>query len=111
MKLWRETTVWSDNPQATNHWYLTDASRSVMYGYRKCGDGPVTLFRTPIKFSDRGRSFVLEHDFGNIYERTVQVAGSKGRVHTVTLGERPRCSCESFKYRGHCKHLDEVTRK
>jgi hypothetical protein len=102
MKLYSEHTVWSQG--GTNHWYLLDDSRRTMYGYRRFGTEAVTLFRTPLPFYEKGRRLKLEHDFGGAVN-TVRVEGSGGRIHTVTLGDRPSCSCESFTYRGHCKHI------
>jgi len=41
--------------------------------------------------------------------RTYSVAGSKGNVYTVTVGEKYRsCTCVAFTYRRSCKHIVEV---
>jgi len=102
MKLYSEHTEWSGG--GGNHWYLLDDARRIMHGYRKFGTEAVTLFKTPLPFYEKGRRLKLEHDFGGA-DNTVRVEGSGGRIHTVTLGSRPSCSCESFTYRGQCKHI------
>ena len=104
MKLYSEHTQWTGG--GVNHWYLLDDSRTTMFGYRKFSQGEVTLFRTPLPFSDKGRKLKLEHDFGDVSGNFVSVRGSKGDVYKVDLsGSSPKCSCQSFKYRGECKHI------
>ena len=104
MKLFSEHTEWING--GVNHWYLLDDVRTTVYGYRKFGQGEVTLLRTPIPFSDKGRKLKLEHDFGDVSGKFVHVRGSKGDVYKVDLsGARSKCSCQSFKYRGDCKHI------
>ena len=103
MKLYSEHTVWKGG--GVNHWYLLDAGRRKILGYRKFGQGPVEMLRTPLPFDQRGRELILEHDFGDASGNTVQVQGSNGAVHTVDLSGRPSCSCTAFKFRGACKHI------
>ncbi len=104
MKLYSEHTKWTGG--GINHWYLLDDSRTTIFGYRKFGQGEVTLLRTPIAFVEKGRKLKLEHDFGDVSGKIISVRGSKGDVHKVDLsGSSPKCSCQSFKYRGECKHI------
>jgi hypothetical protein len=103
MKLYSEHTVW--NGSGVNHWYLLNDQRNVMVGYRKCGDGPIVMFRTPLPFYEKGRKLKLEHDFGSMEkERVVVVAGSNGNKYTVNVDQQT-CSCPAFSFRGTCKHL------
>jgi hypothetical protein len=104
MKLYKEVTKFTGQT-AANHWYLLDDSESTMIGYRKFGEGEVTLFRTALPFYHKGRKLVLQHDFGPTGKQAIRVEGSNGRIHTVTLGDTPRCSCEAFRFRGNCKHI------
>lgn len=107
MKLYSEHTIWTSNLK--NHWYLLNNNRTTMYGYRKFSVGPVTLFRTPLPFNEKGRKLSLEHDFGDVNTKTITVIGSKGDVYTIDLsGNTPVCSCQSFKFRGTCKHLTSI---
>lgn len=105
MKLFSEHTEW--NGAGVNHWYLLNDTCTTMFGYRKFSQGPVTLFRTPLPFYEKGRKLRLEHDFGDLIERNIiHVAGSKGSVYSVDLsGDHPKCTCHGFKFRGGCKHI------
>lgn len=104
MRLYSEHTEWKGG--GVNHWYLLDDSRQRILGYRKFGEGEVTLLRTPLPFYEKGRSLKLEHDFGDVSGNTIRVEGSKGVVHVVSLsGDYPKCSCHAFKFRGDCKHI------
>ena len=41
--------------------------------------------------------------------KVFQVAGSKGKSYTVTIGNGQRsCTCTGFAFRKHCKHIEEV---
>jgi hypothetical protein len=104
MRLYSEHTEWKGG--GVNHWYLLDDSRQRILGYRKFGEGEVTLLRTPLPFYEKGRKLVLEHDFGDVSGNVVKVRGSKGDVYSVDLsGAHPTCSCHAFKFRGGCKHI------
>lgn len=47
---------------------------------------------------------------------STQVEGSKGKQHTVSYGATPRghyqydyhCTCDAFKFRKTCKHIEQV---
>lgn len=106
MRLYREETVWSGG--GTNHWYLLDDARRQMFGYRKFGQGEVTLFNKPLPFYDKGRKLILEHDFGDVDNDVIHVQGSTGEVYTVRLGEKPSCTCKAFQYRSYCKHIQQA---
>jgi hypothetical protein len=104
MKLYSEHTEWTGG--GVNHWYLLDTSRQTILGYRKFGEGAVTMLRTPLPFYEKGRKLKLEHDFGDTSRKVIKVQGSKGDIHHVDLTlDRPSCSCHAFKFRGDCKHI------
>jgi hypothetical protein len=107
MRLYRETTDW-DTP---NHTYLLDDSKQYMHGYIKLGAADVEMFKSPIRFSTRGRSFqfvsAYNQDTPASTAAVIEVLGSKGDKYYVTLGDSDAsCSCTGFKYRGECKHQD-----
>jgi len=103
MKLYSEHTKWTGG--GVNHWYLLNDQKNMMFGYRKRCEGPITMFRTPLPFYERGRTLRLEHDFGSMEkERIVVVTGSNGQQYTVNLDQQT-CSCPAHTYRGTCKHL------
>lgn len=111
MRLYRETTDW-DTP---NHTYLLDDSKQYMHGYIKLGAADVQMFKAPIRFSTRGRSFQFVSDYDldapASTAAVIEVQGSKGDKYYVTLDDSDAsCSCTGFKYRGECKHL-EIARK
>lgn len=110
MRLYREETKW-EAASAVNHWYLLDDSMSTIHGYRKFATGPVNMLRTPLPFYVKGRRLVLEHDFGDFGDRApaITVQGSNGRTHTIRqTASGYKCSCESFKFRSRCKHIEQV---
>ena len=42
-------------------------------------------------------------------ENTIEVKGSKGDIYYVKKdGDKVTCTCQSFKYRGQCKHIEGV---
>lgn len=56
MKLVKETTQWS-SPNQKNHHYLLDDSMWKMVGYIKHGEKKLTIFKTPMSFDKRHRTF------------------------------------------------------
>ena len=83
MKLYSEHTEWTGG--GVNHWYLLDNSRQTILGYRKFGEGAVTLLRTPLPFYEKGSKLKLEHDFGDTSRKVIKVQGSKGAVSYTHL--------------------------
>lgn len=107
MKLYRETTDWT----TPNHTYLLTDNKQYMHGYIKLGSADVQLFKQPIRFDTRGRTFQFVSDYSqDAAESTatvVTVQGSKGDKYYVRLDDSTAsCSCTGFKYRGECKHLE-----
>lgn len=106
MKYFRETTDW-DTP---NHTYLLDDSKQYMHGYIQQGRADTEMFKSPIRFDTRGRTFVFVSAYAaDPVERnivSVAVEGSKGNRYTVILEDSvASCDCTGFKYRGECKHI------
>ena len=110
MKLYRETTDW-DTP---NHTYLLSDTKQYMHGYIKQGCAELEMFKAPIRFDTRGRTFQYVSDYSQddaSQDVVIEVQGSKGDKYYVKLQDSAaECSCTGFKYRGECKHL-EIARK
>jgi len=106
MKLYKETTNWT----TPNHTYLLNDSKQYMHGCIKLGSADVQLFKAPIRFDTRGRTFQFVSEYNqDAAESTVAVVtvtGSKGDKYYVTLDDSAAsCSCTGFKYRRECKHI------
>ena len=110
MKLYRETTDW-DTP---NHTYLLSDTKQYMHGYIKQGCAELEMFKAPIRFDTRGRTFQFVSEYSQddaSQDVVIEVQGSKGDKYYVKLQDSAaECSCTGFKYRGECKHL-EIARK
>lgn len=118
MKAFYETTEWSDG-STCNHVYWMDDGKYKMYAYAKWGNPNDThTFKQPIQIDTRGRKF---EEVRNIYgwvetgtgivtvNPTWKIAGSKGAEYTVEKeGSTYTCSCPGFKFRGACRHIEEV---
>lgn len=117
MKFYQETTVWKSN--TPNHTYLLDDHKSKIYAYVKNGVGLVISFKTPIPFSSRGRTFREVKNTFNYKISSPQakvekftITGSKGDQYIVSRTDNVlQCSCTGFKYRGKCKHIEQVRYK
>jgi hypothetical protein len=110
MKLYRETTNWT----TPNHTYLLNDSKQYMHGYIQLGTAALRMFKAPIRFDIRGRTFQYVSDYSQDDAgdaAVIEVQGSKGDKYYVRLQDSAaECSCTGFKYRGECKHL-EIARK
>ena len=62
MKFYRETTNW----EAPNHTYLLTTDKSKMYGYIKSSTKENVVFKKPIKFDARNRTFKQVKELGEI---------------------------------------------
>ena len=109
MNLYRETTDWT----TPNHVYLLDESKQYMHGYSILGEEPLQMFKQPIRFSTRGRTFqFVSHYAGETKENvkhivSVQVEGSRGAEYTVILqDDSATCTCQGFQFRSDCRHLE-----
>jgi hypothetical protein len=118
MKCLREITKWEGN--TPNHIYLLTDNKEKMIAYVKEGTTELFVFGAPRGFETRGRKFVeVPNTFGYV-EPTVEVevvqkwefTGSKGETHTVKMVDDVlQCTCSGFRFRGKCKHIDEVNAK
>jgi hypothetical protein len=113
MKFWQETTQWAGN--TPNHVYLLNDDRSKAAGYVKHGTDQLILFPTVISFNIKNRKFKEVANRWDYVDRTVQtkqswqILGSKGDTYTVVRDrDQLRCTCSGFKFRSHCRHVEQV---
>jgi hypothetical protein len=117
MKFYQETTEWADT--TPNHVYLLNDSREKMYAYIAQGSDQVVEFKNPIRINSRGRKFIPVANrwrFKITLDRpnnpTWTVAGSKGNTYQVELVDGAyTCTCPGHKYRGNCRHVEEISGK
>lgn len=118
MKFMQEITEWKDG-STSNHLYVLDDSKDKMIAFRAVGTKEFKTFKAPIRIELRGRKFVeVGNTFGYVAPITVaivptwQVTGSKGEVYTVSKEDNGyTCSCSGFRFRGKCKHIDQIQNK
>lgn len=105
----QEVTTWQDiDYTAPNHVYLLNGDK--IHAYIPWGSGEPQYFKKPLRIDQARRKFVeLEvNPFGPQEETNlVRVEGSKGDVYYVDP-EAGTCSCPGYKFRGKCRHLDQV---
>lgn len=107
MKAVKEITVW-DEAYQPNHTYLVDGDKMIAYIPK--GSVVPFYFSQPIAFSTKGRKFadVTPSPFTKVIVDTrVPVAGSKGEIYMVdpvTLS----CMCTSYRFKGKCRHPDQL---
>ena len=106
MKIVQETTKWEGG--IPNHIYVLDDSMSKLIGYVPLGTKEVKKFAKPLSFSTKGREFKLMKQMDEPNPNVKYVEGSKGKRYTLTRedGVWVKCSCDGFKYRGSCKHIE-----
>ena len=116
MKFYQETTNWKDS--IPNGIYLLDDAKSKMYAYIKPGAKSAFKFKNPIRIDTRGRTFkVVPNTFDYAIEeedadQKWEVKGSKGDIYVVRKVENQyNCTCSGFKFRGKCKHVDQVQKE
>lgn len=105
----QETTKWTSRTGAdtTNHIYITDNSKGKMLGYIRHGEKEAKMFKSPIQWDTRGRTFVVIKREQIAEENVTVVEGSKGAKYFVTKTDAgTTCSCPGFKFRGGCKHIE-----
>jgi hypothetical protein len=119
MKAFLETTKWADTEFNCNHVYWMDDAKNKMHAYARFGNPLDTqVFKTPIQIDIRGRKFeVVRHDiygWAAVEEivsanPTWTIEGSKGAKYVVEKdGSVYNCTCAGFKFRGDCRHIQEV---
>lgn len=118
MKAFLETTQWAGDKNF-NHVYWMDDAKNKVYAYAPWGQpDSVKVFNKPFMIDTRGRKFqVVRNTFGFVdtsistTNKIWTVAGSKGTIYTIEETTRGlTCTCSGFRFRGHCKHLDQVSK-
>lgn len=103
----KETSSWVDN--IPNHIYFLDDSMSKMFAYSIEGISEPFYFKKPIGISTKHRTFEVLKKVEELDVNVIEVKGSKGDIYYVKKdGNKFTCSCQSFKYRGQCKHIEGV---
>lgn len=113
MRVLQEVTQWDDGTQ--NHIYFLSDDRTRMHAYIRSGTNDVFRFTKPLRFVASRRKFVeLDNTWGVEEEEKPtnpvwKIAGSKGNEYTVELTATGyTCSCPGARFRGHCKHIEQV---
>jgi hypothetical protein len=107
MKAVQEVTQW-DLDYNPNHKYLLDGDR--VHAFMARGATEPTYYKTPLRIDTRGRKFMeLQVSPFTIQTKSnlIKVMGSKGDTYWVDP-DKGSCSCSGFKFRGTCKHIQEV---
>jgi nicotinic acid mononucleotide adenylyltransferase len=110
----KEITEWNASYKQPNHTYLVDGRDNVI-AYKKWHKGKPIFSTTKFLLNKRYRKFV-EVDAAQFkyippatpwdtVANTKIVIGSKGDKYMINLDEKT-CTCNGFKFRGKCKHLD-----
>ena len=115
MKAFLETTVWDDGKEFP-HVYWMDDSKNRAYAYARFGNpDDVQLFKKPIQLDVRGRTFATVRNIFNFVDHTAPKAetwtieGSRGDKYVVEQTENGlSCTCSGFKFRGDCKHVNQI---
>ena len=108
----QEVTEWDDAIQ--NHIYFLSDDKSKMYGYVRKGTNRPFTFSKPLGFVASRRKFkAIENTWNFRVEKPTnpswEVQGSKGNVYTVEKTPTGyTCTCSGFKFRSHCKHIDQI---
>jgi hypothetical protein len=119
MKAFLEITEWTDTQFNCNHVYWMDDAKNKMHAYARFGNPHDTqAFKTPIQIDTRGRKFVeVRNDIYKWTDTAAEVSanptwtieGSKGAKYVVEKdGSVYNCTCAGFKFRGACRHIEEV---
>ena len=115
MKVLKEVTKWDVDYRQPNHTYLLDGDKIV--AYKPWSGMEVRVSKTrKAKLDQRYRKFeefkYVEADWPGVNVSTTgpavkQVQGSKGQTYFVNTEERT-CTCPGYKFRGACKHIQQV---
>jgi hypothetical protein len=114
MKWFAETTDYQD--KVPNGIYLLDDSKTKMYAFKPHGTDNIKTFKNFIRIDTRGRKFVVNPvQFETKVKepepegRSWTVKGSKGDEYRITeSGGNFNCSCQGWKFRGACKHVESI---
>ena len=110
----QEITDWGDTPVKNGVYHVNDHDQLVAY---HAPMGELVEFKVPMKrFSKARRKFKIldtyaEDSVDSSVERH-EFIGSKGNTYVVTVQDgAAQCTCPGFKFRGNCKHYNEVMEK
>lgn len=100
------TSDWAYN--VPNHIYFLSNNKGKMYAFINSVTGLSKIFKNPIDFDPRHRTFEIIRKVDDNQEG-IPVAGSKGDIYYVTeQGGEYKCTCTGYKYHGTCKHIEKV---
>ena len=115
---YKEVTEWNE-PNVVNHTYLFDGKSNIL-AYAKFGGDEIQVFNKPIAVNTSRRKFVkVKHSNLDLFAKSVKqyesefpswkVESDSGKTYTVELiGGNYHCNCTGYKYRGKCKHSDQI---
>ena len=99
----REITQWKD--KTPTGVYLLEGDKCFAFCNFK---GEITKFSKPLQIDKRGRKFEKVQNLFDVEVEVdpalIAVAGSKGATYYVDPKNKT-CTCEGYKWRGSCKHL------
>ncbi len=75
-----------------------------LWGYSKSVEQPPHVFKSPLSFDKARRQFKVLLSYPDS-GAAATVEGSGGKKYFVTPNS---CTCESFKFRRKCKHVDQL---
>lgn len=107
----QETTDWGDHPVKNGVYHVNEHDQLVAY---HAPGGELQEYKTPMKrFSKARRKFVVldtyEEDDVDTSVLRIEFEGSKGNTYYVTVEDGiTQCTCPGYKFRGNCKHVNEV---
>jgi len=110
--LFQETTDWGDTPVTNGIYHVNAAGNLVGYETPKSG---YKEFSKPMKgFNKSGRKFEVVGTREEEADPNVEMwnfAGSKPGVNYVVtrIDGKISCTCPGATYRGHCKHINQVS--
>jgi hypothetical protein len=102
IRILQEVTDWGEENVSNGTYYVNQHDHLVAYMPK---NGEYKEFSKPMKrFSTARRKFKL---LGTIDNGTagIPVKGSRGNTYYV---KDNKCTCPGFKFRGSCKHLDQI---
>tara|TARA_B100002019_G_C21149196_1_gene537316 strand:+ start:46 stop:357 length:312 start_codon:yes stop_codon:yes gene_type:complete len=102
IEILQEVTDWGKYKVANGVYHVNSAGHLVQHND--------TIFDTPIKqFSKTRRKFKKIGERPEELESgIIKVQGSNGNVYLVDTINKT-CTCPGFTFRGHCKHVKEIS--
>ena len=106
IEILKEVTDWGDHNCHNGFYHVNGQSQLVAY---QTVGGNLKVYKTPIKsFSKSRRKFVKVGDYQEKDNLGgIPVKGSNGNTYYIVDG---KCNCKGFQFRGHCKHVAELSK-